>query len=89
MSRKIRWTSTKSIAGNSSRAVPRLIPLDPAEQRSTLKNLIREHGAKPVEDFEQFLEEVGDAWPADESVDDFIAAIRAMRREGNRVRCVQ
>jgi hypothetical protein len=60
------------------------LKLDPAEQQTTLKRLADEQGVKPVKNFEKFLEEIGDAWPEAESVDEFIAAIREQRRVGLR-----
>lgn len=41
--------------------------------------LAREQGIKPVEKFEDLL---GDFWPEDESVDDFLEARRQWQREG-------
>jgi len=31
----------------------------------------RAHGVKPIKDFDNFLDEVGDVWPPDEDVDEF------------------
>jgi hypothetical protein len=44
--------------------------------------LAAQQGVAPVQDFGRFLDEIGDAWPEGESVDDFIAAIRERRRQG-------
>jgi len=48
--------------------------------RARLRKLIDEQGIKPIT-LEQ-LHAMGDLWPEDESVDDFIAAVREWRREG-------
>ncbi len=45
----------------------------------TIEELAAEQGVQPVTDFESLL---GDFWPEDETADDFIAAVRAWRREG-------
>ena len=42
----------------------------------------RAKGVKPITDFDKFLEEVGDVWPEEENVDDFIAWYRKGRRTG-------
>ena len=39
-------------------------------------------GVKPIVDFDKFLEEVGDAWPKDESIDEFITWLHRARRTG-------
>ena len=44
--------------------------------------LAAQQGVVPVEDFQRFLEEIGDAWPEGENVDEFIAAIRERRLQG-------
>lgn len=41
--------------------------------------IAEEQGVKPVKDIKDL---VGDFWPEDESIDDFIAAVREWRREG-------
>jgi hypothetical protein len=46
--------------------------------------LAAQQGVAPVQDFQRFLDEIGDAWPEGESVDEFIAAIRERRRQGTR-----
>jgi hypothetical protein len=55
--------------------------LDGLPQRSPedLTALARDQGVKPVERFEDLL---GDFWPEDEDVDDFIAARRQWQWEG-------
>ncbi|HWG41742.1 MAG TPA: hypothetical protein VN688_03080 [Gemmataceae bacterium] len=44
--------------------------------------LAAEQGVQPIEDFEAFLDEIGDVWPEEESADEFIAWLRKLRREG-------
>jgi hypothetical protein len=48
--------------------------------RAKLEKMIQEHGIKPMT-IEQ-LRSMGDLWPEDEEVDDFLAAVREWRREG-------
>ncbi len=53
---------------------------DPWDDTPDLQQLMAEQGVKPVERLEDLL---GDFWPEDESIDDFIAAVRRWRREGD------
>jgi hypothetical protein len=46
--------------------------------REKVLALAEQQGVKPVERFEDLL---GDFWPEDESIDDFIAAVRQWRAE--------
>jgi hypothetical protein len=48
--------------------------------RAKLEKMIQERGIKPMT-IEQ-LRAMGDLWPEDEEVDDFLAAVREWRREG-------
>lgn len=53
------------------------------EQREALARLLKlaeEQGVKPLT--REALEAMGSVWPEDESVDDFIAAVREWRSEG-------
>jgi hypothetical protein len=52
---------------------------DTWEDTPDLEELAAQQNVKPVTRFEDLL---GDFWPADEDVDDFIAAVRQWRREG-------
>lgn len=45
-----------------------------------LNTLAARQGVRPVTDFEALL---GDFWPEDEGIDDFIAAVREWRRHGD------
>lgn len=61
----------------------RLIELLAAEQSplkplKSIEQLAAEQGTRPL----KFEEMLGDFWPEDESVDDFIAAVRQWRSEG-------
>ena len=48
--------------------------------RAKLEKMIQERGIKPMT-IEQ-LRSMGDLWPEDEDVDEFLAAVREWRREG-------
>lgn len=50
------------------------------------KTLAAEQGVNPIEDFDQFLNEVGGVWPKEESLDDFLVWLRDQRREGREER---
>lgn len=52
-----------------------------SKARARLRKLIDERGIKPISANQ--LRAMGDLWPEDESVDDFIAAVREWRREGS------
>jgi hypothetical protein len=47
--------------------------------RAKVLALAEEQGVKPVEKFEDLL---GDFWPEDESIDDFLETLYQWRREG-------
>ncbi|MEK6405367.1 MAG: hypothetical protein AABN34_00245 [Acidobacteriota bacterium] len=49
--------------------------------RARLQRLIQQRGTTPIT-LEQ-LHAMGDLWPEDESVDEFIAAVREWRRDGS------
>jgi hypothetical protein len=49
--------------------------------RARLRALIEERGIKPISADQ--LRAMGDLWPEDESVDDFIAEVREWRRDGS------
>ena len=49
--------------------------------RERIQQFIEQQGLKPVERFEDLL---GDFWPEDESIDEFIATVRQWRRESDR-----
>lgn len=52
-----------------------------SKARARLRKLILERGITPIT-VDQ-LRAMGDLWPENESVDDFIAAVREWRREGS------
>lgn len=62
-------------------AIHRTSTPEQAAARARLERLIVESGVKPMT-VEQ-LKAMGDLWPEDESVDDFIAAVREWRRDGS------
>lgn len=49
-------------------------------QHKTAAELAAEQGVGPID--EQFLDEISDFWPDDESTDDFLDWLYKMRREG-------
>jgi predicted TIM-barrel fold metal-dependent hydrolase len=51
--------------------------------RAKLERLVAERGIKPVTIEE--LRQMGDPWPEDESVDDFVKAVREWRSERHRI----
>jgi hypothetical protein len=51
-------------------------------RHKSLDELIAEQGVQPIEDFQGFLDEIGDVWPEEESVDEFIAWLAETRRMG-------
>ncbi len=52
--------------------------------RANLERIIKERGIQPMT-IEQ-LRAMGDLWPEDEDVDEFLAAVREWRREGKEQR---
>jgi hypothetical protein len=56
-------------------------PSKSKEHRVTWQELAAQQGAKPIEDLDKFMDEYSDPSP-DETADEMIAAIRALRREG-------
>lgn len=51
-------------------------------RHKSLDELIAEQGVQPIDDFQGFLAEISDFWPAEESVDEFIAWLAETRRRG-------
>jgi hypothetical protein len=51
-----------------------------AQPRRTLPEIAAEQGVRPVRRLE---DPIGDFWPEDESIDDFIAAVREWRHGGS------
>jgi len=56
-------------------------PLVPGPVK-TLEELAAEQGVKPIEDVDAFLKSAKGIWPENESIDDFLAWLREMRRVG-------
>ena len=50
-----------------------------AQPKRDVKALAAKQGVRPVERFEDLI---GDFWPEDESIDEFVATVRQWRREG-------
>ena len=48
--------------------------------KSDLDSLATQQGVKPVTNFEDIL---GDFWPKDESIDEFVTTLRAWRENSN------
>ncbi len=48
----------------------------------TAEELMCEQGVAPVMDFDKFVDDVEDFWPAEESADEFIRWLRRMREGG-------
>ncbi len=65
-------------------AVPPLLGGSDFWRTKTWQELAAEQGVEPVQDLDKFLEEVQGVWPEDETADEFIAAVRAWRREGRK-----
>lgn len=59
-----------------------LLPKDrtPAERLAQLERQAAAQGIKPLD--EATLDAMGNVWPEDESIDDFLAWLRQSRREG-------
>lgn len=49
-------------------------------RHKSLDELIAEQGVQPIDDFQGFLDKIGDVWPEEESVDEFIAWLAETRR---------
>ncbi len=77
---------TKSNIGN--RARPRKRPHypslkqspTPAERRAAVERRLKERGVKPMDD--ATLDAMGEVWPEDEDLDEFLAWLRKARRDG-------
>jgi hypothetical protein len=52
-----------------------------SKARARLRRLIQRRGITPITADQ--LRAMGDLWPEDENVDDFIAAVREWRRDGS------
>jgi hypothetical protein len=63
-------------------AASRLKEPTPAERLAELERQAAARGVLPLADFDRFLDEVGDVWPKDENLDEFLGWLRRSRREG-------
>lgn len=86
MVRKLKSISPKRKSTNknaSRQAYPSLVHgLSPARRRANLEKELDQKGIKPIEHFDQFLDEMEDFWPKNETCDEFIAWLRKSRRQG-------
>jgi hypothetical protein len=76
---KVKMTKNNVVTNESQEMDEGLAP-EHAKARAKLEKMIRERGIKPMTI--ERLRAMGDLWPEDESVDDFIAAVREWRRDG-------
>jgi hypothetical protein len=72
---------TKGAAQTKSAAMD-VNELTTAERLAALEQQAAARGVLPVADFDHFIDEVGDVWPKDENLDDFLGWLRQSRREG-------
>jgi hypothetical protein len=69
-----------SLSTGASEAIEALFADLPQATPEEVQAFLRAQGAKPIERFEDLL---GDFWPEDESVDDFLEARRQWQKEGS------
>jgi len=69
----------RSLAPEEQQRLVELLTVEPSEIQpgATIEQLVAEQGTRPL----SFDEMLGDFWPEDESVDDFITALREWRSE--------
>jgi hypothetical protein len=69
----------RSLAPDEQQRLVELLAAEPPEIQpaATIEQLMAEQGTRPL----SFDEMLGDFWPEDESVDDFITALREWRSE--------
>jgi hypothetical protein len=82
MSRKSKPTAPKVKSASAGPTSSLAQGPAPAARLAELEKRAAERGIKPVEDFDQFLEEVGDVWPEEEDLEEFLAWLRKSRQEG-------
>lgn len=75
---KARQANT-AVQKQDSETAPRRGPTE--ESLRYVERLAAEQGVKPITDFESLL---GDFWPEDEDIDEFIATVKAWRRGEDR-----
>jgi hypothetical protein len=49
-------------------------------RHKSVDELAAEQGVQPIVDFQRFLDEIGDVWPEEESVEEFMAWLAETRR---------
>lgn len=67
------------MAAKTTRPTKKRKPTTKQRREQALREA-RAKGVKPIMDFDKFLEETGDPEPERDSVDDFLALIRTIRR---------
>jgi hypothetical protein len=75
----VKMTKKNVLTDESEEMIEGLSP-EQAKARAKLEKMIRERGIKPMTI--ERLRAMGDLWPEDEGVDDFITAVREWRRDG-------
>jgi hypothetical protein len=70
--------TARDISGNAATIDEKLTP-EQVRARARLKELIEEQGVRPITLEE--LEAMGDLWPEDEDIDDFLTALREWRTD--------
>jgi hypothetical protein len=73
--------STKLAGSCGEKSMPPKAKRTKSKSKGNWKELVAQQGTKPIEDLDKFMEEFGDSSP-DETADEMIAEIRALRREG-------
>jgi hypothetical protein len=53
-----------------------------SERLAALEQQAAANGVVPIHDIDRFLDEVGEAWPKDEDLDDFLDWLHQARRDG-------
>jgi hypothetical protein len=69
------------VEGGQSSEQSKAQSFEQSKARARLRKLIEQRGITPIT-VDQ-LRAMGDLWPENESVDDFIAAVREWRRDGS------
>lgn len=85
MSSQGKQTSTHppKIGGREERPLSEALKLvDPARNLAVLEQRVEGKGPLTEEAFDEFLQEAGNVWPAEEELEDFLSWLRQSRREG-------
>jgi hypothetical protein len=82
MARKAKSAVKRTQCGAQSTPAPSGVKEPTAAERlAALEQEAVARGVLPVADFDRFLDEVGDVWPKDENLDDFLVWLRQARHE--------